>query len=158
MIRSAKQDEAEMLTNISFASKGYWHYPQDFFDIWNRELTISSEYIEENDVFVYELDGAVVGYYSIVELPEDIEVSGIKIKKGFWLEHMFIEPRHIGKGIGSRMFHHLRKRCKALEIKKLRILADPNSKGFYEKMGCQYLNEFPSTIKNRTTPYLLLRA
>lgn len=157
MIRSAKKNEAKILTRISFASKGYWRYPQEYFEIWNNELTICPGYIEKNDVFVYELDGLIVGYYSIVELTEDIDVSNIKIKEGFWLEHMFIEPDHIGRGIGSKIFFHMRNHCKTKGIEKLRILADPNSKGFYTKMGCEYVKEFPSTIINRTTPYLVLK-
>jgi ADP-ribosylglycohydrolase len=27
------------------------------------------------------------------------------------------------------------------------ILADPNSRGFYEKMGCTYVREYPSTYE-----------
>lgn len=158
MIRPAKKSEANILTKISFESKGYWYYPQDYFDIWKNELTISADYVEKNNVFVFEQGGSVVGYYSIVELPEDIEASGIKIRQGYWLEHMFIEPLHIGKGIGSRMFQHLSNWCSEVGIKEMGILADPNSKGFYEKMGCQYVEEYPSTVKNRTTPYLVFKA
>lgn len=157
MIRPAKLIESNILTKISFKSKGYWKYPPEYFEIWYNELTINPDYIEKNEVYVYEIDGAVVGYYSIVELPEDINVSGIIIGKGFWLEHMFIEPSHIGRGIGSKMFHHLRMRCGEKDVTELGILSDPNSKRFYEKMGCEYIREFPSTIKNRTTPYLMLR-
>ena len=157
MIRQAKAQEADLLTGISFASKGYWRYPEEFFTVWSGELTISSDYIRKNDVFVVENDGAVVGYYSIVELKNDIEVSGIKINKGFWLEHMFIEPHSIGKGFGTEMFHHLRQRCAERGIHELGILADPNARGFYEKMGCFYKCEYPSTIKDRTTPYLHLK-
>lgn len=157
MIRPAQNDEAKILTKISFASKGYWNYPQEYFEIWKNELTISSDYIEKNNVVVFEIEGFVVGYYSIANLPEDIEISGIKIGKGYWLEHMFVEPLHIGKGIGSKMFHHLRNWCAAAGINELGILADPNSKGFYEKMGCQYVKEFPSTIRARTTPYLIFK-
>lgn len=97
-----------------------------------------------------------VGYFSIVEFQQDLEVSGIKIKKGFWLEHMFIVADHIGKGIGTRMFDHLRKRCKVKGIHEVGILSDPHSRGFYEKMGCEYQREFPSTITNRTTPLMVL--
>lgn len=157
MIRSAQQDEAQLLTEISFAAKGYWNYPEEYYAIWKNELTITPEYIEKNDILVYERDGAAVGYYAIVELHEDIEISGIKICKGYWLEHMFINPKHIGKGIGTRMFDNLRGRCSAKGISQLHILADPHARGFYEKMGCEYLREFPSTIENRTTPYMLLR-
>lgn len=157
MIRQAKIQDAEILTKISFGSKGYWGYPKEFYDIWSRELTINSDYINNNDVFVFEKYGNIIGYYSIVELKDDIERAGIRISKGFWLEHMFIEPRSIGKGIGTKMFDHLRKRCGSRGINELGILADPNSRRFYEKMGCVYKHEYPSTIKNRTTPYLQLK-
>jgi hypothetical protein len=55
------------------------------------------------------------------------------------------------------MFDHLRKMSCGRGIKELGILADPNSRGFYEKMGCEYKREYPSTVKNRTTPYLQLK-
>ncbi|MGD9009461.1 MAG: GNAT family N-acetyltransferase [Desulfobacteraceae bacterium] len=157
MIRSAKRSEAGILTKISFESKGHWGYPKAFFDLWTDELTISSDDIQNNDVFVVEKKNAIVGYYSIVELTDDIDVSGIRINKGFWLEHMFIEPSSIGKGIGTKMFDHLRDRCRSRGITELGILADPNSKGFYEKMGCEYKGEYPSSIKGRTTPLLRLK-
>jgi GNAT superfamily N-acetyltransferase len=156
VIRQAKEAEAEQLTKISFKSKGHWGYPKEYFDIWIDELTISPAYIKKNAVFVVENHGVLIGYYSIVELNQDIEISGIKIQKGFWLEHMFVTPQHIGKGIGTRMFDHLREWCCIQGIFRLSILADPNSRGFYQKMGCEYVSEFPSTIKNRTTPYLIL--
>lgn len=157
MIRSAKAEDADILTPISFESKGYWGYPKAYFEIWHNELTITPEYINKNDVLVFKNDRVILGYYSIAELQDDGELSGIKIKKGFWLEHMFIVQSHIGQGIGTRMFDHLRERCKERRIKEVSILADPNSRGFYEKMGCEYQKEFPSTIANRTTPLLVLR-
>lgn len=157
MIRRAKIQDAEILTQISFNSKGYWGYPKEFYDIWSNELTISTDYIQKNDVFVFENEGVIIGYYSIVELKDDIELYSVRISKGFWLEHMFVEPPSIGKGIGTKMFDHLLKRCRSRGINELGILADPNSRGFYEKMGCEYKREYPSTIKNRTTPYLQLK-
>ncbi len=157
MIRPAKKNEAESLTKISFESKGYWQYPKQFFEVWKKELTINPNYILDNEVFVLERNGSPIGYYSIVELKKDIKISGIKINKGYWLDHMFILPQFIGKGLGRKMFNHLSKRCEARQIQELCVLADPNSKMFYKKMGCKYQKEYPSTIKNRTTPLLTLR-
>jgi len=37
---------------------------------------------------VSEVDGSIVGYFSIVELKDDLDFSGVIIKKGFWLEHI----------------------------------------------------------------------
>jgi GNAT superfamily N-acetyltransferase len=149
--------EAEILTGISFAAKGYWRYPQEYFRIWADELTIRPEYIGNNDVFVLEQDGVVVGYYAVVELKEDIRAARVTIGKGFWLEHMFIEPRSLRKGMGTWMFIHLRDLCRSRGISELGILADPHAGGFYEKMGCEYKGEYPSTISGRTTPFFLLK-
>ena len=157
MIRPAEKEDAQILTGLSFESKGFWAYPKEYFDVWKPELTITSDYIEKNDVLVFESEGAIVGYYSIVELENGIEVSVIKIEKGYWLEHMFIAPKYIGRGIGKIMFEHLRKRCEIKGIRQLGILSDPNARGFYEKMGCDYQGEFPSTIAGRTTPLLVLK-
>lgn len=157
MIRPAKANEFQILTTISFDSKGYWGYPKEYFDIWKNELTIRSEYIEKNEVFVFEDDSKIAGYYSIVEVEENIEVSESVLSRGFWLEHMFLLPSYIGKGIGAKMFAHICETCLSRGIHELRILADPNAKGFYEKMGCQYQKEFPSTIPNRTIPWLVLK-
>lgn len=144
------------MTGISFASKGYWGYPREFFDIWARELTITPEYIQKNDVVVFEMDGVLTGYYAVVDLQDDVWISGVRLSKGFWLDHMFVEPLSIRKGIGTRLFDHLKRKCVARGIVELGILADPRSRGFYEKMGCEYQYDYPSTIKNRTTPFLLL--
>ncbi len=156
MIRSAKSNESTVLTEISFAAKKYWNYPKEYFEIWKNELTISVDYLLTNDVFVFEKNSAIIGFYSIVELKNDIELSGITIAKGFWLEHMFLKPDHIGHGIGTMLFDHLQERCITRGIGELKILADPNARGFYEKMGCTYQGEYPSTIKERTTPLLHL--
>ncbi|AGF78698.1 acetyltransferase (GNAT) family protein [Desulfocapsa sulfexigens DSM 10523] len=135
MIRQAEIQEAEILTEISFNSKGYWNYPKEFYEIWSKELIISSDYIQNNDVLVFENAGKIIGYYSIVELKDDIEISGIIISKGFWLEHVFIESHSIGQGIGTKMFDHLRERCSSHGLCELGILADSNSEDSMRKLA-----------------------
>jgi GNAT superfamily N-acetyltransferase len=156
MIRPANPQDAEILTRISFASKRYWGYPESYFDIWAKELTVDANYIEKNDVMVFQLGSTVVGYYSVVTLESDLDLGGILLEKGVWLEHMFITPECIGKGIGTQLFADMHTKYKEREIPRLSILADPHARGFYEKMGCEYKREYPSSIKNRTTPLLVL--
>ena len=158
MIRRAPETNAAILTTLSFASKRYWGYPDSYIDRWAPELTIDEDYTRDNDVFVYEDHQEIVGYYAIVDLREDVVVSGVKLAQGFWLEHMFVAPRHIGRGIGRQLFAHLRQRCRMRGIDALGILADPNAREFYAHMGCEYVGEYPSTIKDRTTPFLRLIA
>lgn len=154
MIRKANIDENKVLTEISFNSKRYWNYSEDYYKIWDTELTITSEYISVNDVYVYEENDCITGYYSIVELKQDLIVSDIVIEAGTWLEHMFISSSFIRKGIGTKLFLDCIEQCKSKKINTLKILADPNSRGFYEHLGCQFIVEYPSTIEGRTTPYL----
>ena len=157
MIRPAKITDSEALTKISFESKAHWEYPDEFLATWSNELTITPDYLENNEVYLFENDGVIIGYYSIIELKEDTEISAIKLKKGFWLEHMFIVPYCIRKGIGTILFNHMLDRCRNRGITELGILSDPNAREFYEKMGCKYHGEYPSTIANRTTPWLVIK-
>jgi GNAT superfamily N-acetyltransferase len=92
----------------------------------------------------------------MVTLVEDLSISGIVLEKGVWLEHMFLSPDCIGQQIGRHMIAHLTTICLELGIKEIHVLADPNARGFYEKMGFRYQREYPSTISGRTTPYLRL--
>ena len=154
MIRKAKTTEAKLLTDISFAAKRYWNYPEKYFDIWRNELTITEKYIDDNAVFVYLTGGQIVAYYSLALLESDVVINSITIHAGLWLEHMFVLPEHIGKGIGREMFNHMINILKDYDVESIGILADQNAKGFYETLGCRYLGEYPSSIKDRTTPYL----
>ncbi|MEN8188408.1 MAG: GNAT family N-acetyltransferase [Thermodesulfobacteriota bacterium] len=156
MIRAAIKGEATILTRISFESKGHWNYPKKYFDIWESELTIRPDDIVENHVYVVENNGDIVGYYSVTELRQDRQLFEMKLEKGFWLEHMFVLSSNIGQGFGTEMFEHLREWCKSHRVNRLFILADPNAKGFYEKMECEYQEDFPSTVANRTTPLFTL--
>ncbi len=153
MIRKAKTSEAELLTDISFAAKRYWNYPESNFDIWREELTITKKYIDDNAVFVYLQSDRPVAYYSIVQLENDVIINGITITAGLWLEHMFVLPEFIGRGIGREMFKHMTDTLKQYDVRSIGILADPNAKGFYETLGCRYLGEYPSSIEGRSTPY-----
>lgn len=156
MIRPATKVDAKSLTALSFKSKGYWRYPKEYFLIWKDELTIQAEYIEKNAVYITEINGDIVGYYAIIEYRENVRLLKKTVSEGFWLEHMFIHPCYIQKGLGTAMFKHLQRYCKSIAVTQLNILADPNAKGFYEKMGCTYQKEYPSNIENRTTPYFTL--
>ena len=149
-IRRAERYENHILTDISFKSKHYWYYPEEYYEIWKDELTISERYIEDNRVFVAETNNRVVGYFSIIEVKEDFWAGKVFVKHGFWLEHIFIKPNFIKKGIGSQLIKFATKYCEENNIELLNIFSDPNAKGFYQKIGAKYISEYESSIENRT--------
>ena len=154
-IRKAIPEEAAWLTELSFASKAHWHYPQRYYRRWQQELTITAEYIETHDVYVCDDGSSPCGYYSLVILQEALAVSGIVLAAGVWLEHMFVHPDNIGQGVGTLLFTHMCRMVEKRGDRLIHLLADPHARSFYEKMGCVYQGECSSTIPGRTTPYLI---
>ena len=153
-IRPAVPADSVKLTELSFASKRYWHYPESYMKVWEKELTVSETYIESNDVWVYEQEGEPVAYYAVTWLEADMKLYGYWLKRGYWLDHMFASPACIGSGIGSRLFNHLLLIYGKRKAGVMRVLSDPHAKGFYERMGAMYCGEFPSSIPGRTTPLM----
>ena len=154
-IRQAHPDDADRLTEISFAAKRHWNHPESYLQLWQEELTVTRDYLREHLVYLIACDTIIVGYYSLVGLRESLIVAEIALEPGWWLDHMFIEPEWIGNGLGKRLFNHLSSICRVNDITAVQMLADPHAMGFYEKMGCRYIKEVPSTIAGRTTPLMI---
>jgi GNAT superfamily N-acetyltransferase len=157
MIRLAHKTEDGVLSDISLLSKSYWNYSQEHMEIFQKELKISDKYITNNKVWVYVIENKIAAYCSIKYLKEDKVYPICTLQKGFWLDHMFVLPEYIKRGIGRSLFNTIIDFMKSNKIDSIQILADPHSKIFYEKMGCTYISEYPSSIKGRTTPYLTFK-
>lgn len=152
IIRPARRSEGPALTELTFAAKRTWGYPEAYFETWREELTITPAYIEENTVCLAETTRCLSGYYTILYNPAEKKVCDAVIEKGFWLDHIFVAPNFFGRGIGTLLIRHACDTAHRLGANWLRILAEPKAAGFYRKMGGEYVGEFPSNIDGRTTP------
>jgi ribosomal protein S18 acetylase RimI-like enzyme len=141
----ATADMAGTLTNIAFASKRHWGYPERWITIWTPLLTVSVQYIENHDTYVAWEAGGAVGFYAIC-------VDKSKAS----LEHFWVHPESMGKGIGRRLIQHALSSCRAQQIELLVIESDPNAQGFYEKMGARQIGELFGDVEGlpRTLPVL----
>jgi len=155
-IRKAMPGDSAILTTISFAAKGYWQYPQEYYELWRDELTISSTYIEQHEVYLAETAGVIVGYCSLVEVEKDYLIGKVVVNHGFWLDHLFLLPEFIGKGIGTRLVQFIKDLCREKKIEKLQVFVEPKAKGFYDKIGAVYLRESASSIAGRTLPVYII--
>ena len=126
----ATPDQAETLTRIAVAAKRHWGYPERWIQIWSPLLTISPEFIETNDTYVACINEKPVGFCAISIEEEKASV-----------EHLWVLPDFMGKGIGTALFGHMLSRCKALGVRVLKIESDPNAQGFYERMGAKIVGE-----------------
>jgi N-acetylglutamate synthase-like GNAT family acetyltransferase len=134
-IRRATPEEAPTLTKVALAAKRYWGYPENWIKHWEADLTISPEFIEQNEVYVAEDAGEARGFYALCIDNNQAE-----------LEHMWVLPDYIGTGIGKELFLDAMDRANDLRVKEIGITADPNAASFYEHMGARRVGELNSEI------------
>ena len=124
-VRQAVLDDCDKLTEIAHASKRFWDYPEDWIIQWRPVLTIAKNYLDENLIFVGEMDNRIVGFYALVRETNSLE-----------LDHFWIHPDFIGRGIGRALFNHVVLRVEVmLPGSDLKIISDPNAEPFYLHMG-----------------------
>ena len=129
-IRRALPEEAATLSQIALSAKAYWGYPERWLEIWKPQLTFRPADFEENESWVAEIDGQPAAFYTLQE------------KDGSaWLENLWVTPALIGKGVGKTLFLHAVQTARGRGYKALRLEADPNALGFYEKMGMSKIGE-----------------
>jgi N-acetylglutamate synthase-like GNAT family acetyltransferase len=137
--RAAISDEAASLTKIAHEAKRYWGYPERWIKHWEQDLTITPEFISNNDVYVAEADGELLGFYALVVNNNRAE-----------LEHFWVSPAHIGRGIGKELFVHAMQVAAGQDVQEVEICADPNAEGFYQHMGAARVGEVTSEIEGQS--------
>jgi GNAT superfamily N-acetyltransferase len=125
-IRPALSKEASLLTDIALAAKRHWNYPERWIELWTPLLTITPQFISAAEVWAAVLDEEIAGFYALIS-------SGERAA----LEHFWILPRFMGRGVGRGLFEHALMRCREMGCQILEIESDPNAQGFYEKMGAR---------------------
>jgi GNAT superfamily N-acetyltransferase len=129
-IERALLEHASILTEIAISAKRHWNYPERWIEIWLPLLTISPEYISQNETWMAALDLKPAGFYSLC-----LDSTSL------WLDNLWVLPNFMGQGIGKQLFQHALERSKTLGASILKIEADPNAQSFYEKMGVRKVGE-----------------
>ncbi len=122
-LRAARPDEAERLSEIARLSKAHWGYSAARIDSWRAAfLTVSGDYITAHSVWVVadEADRPVA--FAALE----------RSAAGDALEHLWVRPAYIGRGIGRRLFQRV-----ASESPAFTFTSDPHADDFYTRMGAR---------------------
>ncbi len=134
-IRRALPDEAVALTEIAHAAKRHWGYPENWIEHWKDDLTITPDFIANNEMYVAINGEEIAGCCALVMRDSLAD-----------LEHMWIRPEHMGNGVGRALFQQIVRRATALDAKAVELSADPNAEGFYQRMGATRIGEVRSEI------------
>jgi|ERR1051326_1694376 N-acetylglutamate synthase-like GNAT family acetyltransferase len=137
-IRRAQPNEAETLTEIAYAAKRHWSYPESWIEQWKDELTITKQFIADNDMFVAARGDEILGCCALV--------AGDSMAE---LEHMWVRPQDMGSGVGRELFFYARKQAARKGAIALEFSADPNAEGFYVRMGAARVGEVRSEVEGQ---------
>jgi GNAT superfamily N-acetyltransferase len=135
-IRPARADEAALLTRIAHAAKRHWGYPEEWIACWREALTITPEYLRGHTVSVAaEAVDSPHGFYAL-SMRGDTAV----------LDHLWVEPRWMGKGIGRELLTHAVDTARAQGAVRLEIDSDPHAEAFYQRMGALRVGEVRADV------------
>ena len=142
----AKPQDADALTEIAHAAKRHWGYSERWIESWRDTLTIRAEFIAANVTYCALEDGRAVGFYLLTNESD-----------GLHLDHLWIAPFAMGRGIGRALFEHALAQAKGLGHQTLKIEADPNAEAFYTRMGARRVGVKVTNIDGlrRELPLLL---
>jgi GNAT superfamily N-acetyltransferase len=134
-IEKARPEHASVLTDIAISAKRHWNYSERWIELWHPLLTISPEYISQNETWMAVVDLKPAGFYSLHKDGESL-----------WLDNLWVLPNFMGQGIGKQLFQHALAKGHTLGTFILKIEADPNAQSFYEKMGARKVGEHHSQV------------
>jgi GNAT superfamily N-acetyltransferase len=142
LVRKARLEEADALTELSMRAKASWGYDEAFMAQCRAELTVTREKMEAWSVWVAECDGRVAG---VIALARDGD--------GAEIEDFMVEPAFQGAGVGSALMRELMDECRTHGLATIRVDADPNAEAIYHKLGFVTVGRSPSgSIPGRTLP------
>ncbi len=142
-IEKANPEDHTLLTEITKKSKAYWGYSAEQLVLWNENLTVSKNYIQNNPTYKLLKDNNIIAYYSYLLQDENVK-----------LDNLFVLPEYIGKGYGELLINDFLHRMKVEKHNKIILDADPNSEKFYLKMDFKKIGQFETKIKNRFMPIM----
>jgi len=122
----AKPNEAASLSEIAFAAKRHWGYPEQWMEIWRPDLTVTPDFISNHETYNAVEKSQIVGFYALNQTDRQLD-----------LVHLWVLPNRMGQGVGRLLFSHVLEHAKALEFRAVQIESDPNAEGFYQRMGAR---------------------
>lgn len=134
-IRSATEDEHEVLTALAHRPKARWGYPSKWMAQWKEQLTISAEYIAQHRVEVaVNTAMQIIGMCSLEHHDDH-----------FRLEHVWIDPAAQGRGIGSILVTRALLAASKLSM-PVHLVADQYAQSFYEGLGARVIGGEPAPM------------
>ena len=115
---------------------------------WRPELQVTEDTLNSRWAFVGEMDGCIIGFYSLVPSPAAWD-----------LDDLWVLPSFIRSGVGRALLAHAAQTAAAGGAWSIRIESDPHAEPFYLACGAQRIDAVAAPIEgepDRVRPVLAL--
>ncbi len=147
-IRQAGTADREALADIAWQAKASLGYPREQLEAWRADLTPLPPAWPDLPTYVLELDEIAAGFYQL-------KIEGATAR----LEHLWVLPRYMRKGLGSALLAHAIRFAKQSGAGTLHIDSEPRAEAFYKKSGAVRVGAVAAPIAGddaRVRPQLCL--
>jgi RimJ/RimL family protein N-acetyltransferase len=110
---------------------------------------IYAELVESGCFYVWEIDGAIAGFYKATRYPGRVHHVAL-------LGTLAVDPRRHGQGVGHAMLTDAIARLKADGVRRIELFAESDNLGalrFYEKLGFVHEGTLREFYKRASEPH-----
>lgn len=127
--------DAHRLKAIAVAAKAHWGYSAEWMARWAALVQVTEEYLAQQAAYKALYDDTIIGWHAVI-LGQPTAL----------LDHLWVEPAFMGKGVGRALFEHARQLAQQQGAVRLEIEAEPYALSFYQHMGAVVIGEIQSAM------------
>jgi GNAT superfamily N-acetyltransferase len=110
--------------------------------VFRRTIVITARDIAAHCVLVHETGGVADGVAVLIDRGGDAE-----------LDHLWVDPPAIGRGVGKRLFLAVAERARRAGAARIVLNSDPYAEAFYLRLGAVRIGDHPvAEIPGRVLP------
>lgn len=145
IIRPARQEDADALTELAMISKQSNDYDDAFMEACADELRVTPDLLTANEYWVAESN--VPCGFVCLQINKGEQVGQITA--------LFIHPDWQRRGVGRLLWARVERLAREKNATALYLDADPEAEAFYHSLGFSTVGRVPSgSIPGRTLPHM----
>lgn len=125
VIRAAREQERHTLEDLQLRASTYWPTYRAHLAAHPGVVAIPPAQIADGLVRVAEHRGEVAGFAVLLR----------PVARACELDGLFVEPSHMGTGIGRLLVEDAARIARSQGAKWIDVIANPDAVGFYERVG-----------------------
>lgn len=140
LVRRGWLGDADRITGIFWAARGHMTYLPDLYTLDQTRWWVANVMAPQSELWIAEVHGVPVGFAAL---------------NGTWLDHLYLEPAHQGRGIGEALLAKAKRRRPQLDLRVFE--QNTGARAFYARQGFAEVGSGDGSDNEEHLPDLHLR-